>query len=171
MPARFFHGLEPGCAGQSGRTEKNAKKYSKNCPLALVPNVIDKNQFSIFSTLTHLIMSEFLLLFRGGDGRQNPQTPEQAQAHMQRWWEWMGALSEQDRMLGGEPLNRGGKTIAGTQMLMTDGPYLEGKEMVGGYLMLKAESLDEATEIAKGCPILEFEDGTVEVRPINKLEM
>lgn len=48
---------------------------------------------------------------------------------------------------------------------------MEGKEMVGGYLMCKANDYDEAVEISKGCPILEFEDGIVEVREIKELKM
>ena len=53
---------------------------------------------------------------------------------------------------------------------MTDGPYTESKDLVGGYLYVSADSLDHATELARGCPILE-RDGTVEVRPIMKMSM
>lgn len=116
-------------------------------------------------------MSEFLLLFRGGDTRHNRLPAEQAQAHMQRWITWMTELGEQGRMVSAEPLDWSGKTVSGTSKVVTDGPFIEGKEMVSGYLILVAESLDAATEIAKACPILEFEDGNVEVRPINKIEM
>ena len=55
--------------------------------------------------------------------------------------------------------------------LFSDGPYMEGKEMVGGYLICKTSDYDSAVEIAKGCPILEFEDGAVEVREIKEMQM
>ncbi len=77
-------------------------------------------------------MSDFLMLFRGGDGRMAEMSPEQTQAHMQKWGQWMGGLQEQGKMLGAEPLAKGGATVSGTKMVVTDGPYLEGKEMVGG---------------------------------------
>lgn len=111
------------------------------------------------------------MLFRGGDGRSLQQFPEKWQAHMEKWAKWMGGLAEQGKLLGAQPLHSTGKTVMGTQKVVTDGPYLEGKEMVGGYLMCKADSLEQATEMAKGCPILEFEDGNVEVREIQPLSM
>lgn len=116
-------------------------------------------------------MSEFLLLFRGGKSGMAAQSPEQAQAHMQAWVQWMGGLAAQGLLVSAEPLDSSGKTIAGTDKVVTDGPFLEGKEMVGGYMLLKADSMDAATTHAKGCPILEFADGNVEVRAINKLMM
>lgn len=116
-------------------------------------------------------MSEFLMLFRGGDARNLQQSPEAWQAHLEKWSRWMGALAEQGRLLGAQPLDAAGKTIVGPRMVVTDGPYMEGKEMVGGYLMCKADSMDLALEIARGCPILEFEDGNVEVRQIQQLHM
>ncbi|MCD6010969.1 MAG: hypothetical protein K0Q79_831 [Flavipsychrobacter sp.] len=116
-------------------------------------------------------MSEFLLLFRGGDGPTLQQSPEKWQAHMQKWMQWMGGLQEQGKFLGAQPLKPGGKVITGNKLAITDGPYMEGKEMVGGYLMCKADTYDEAVAISKGCPILEFEDGVVEVREIQELKM
>lgn len=114
-------------------------------------------------------MSEFLFLFRGGDGRTLQQSPEKWQAHMQKWGKWMGGLKEQGKLIGAQPLTPAGKTVTGSKKVIADGPFMEGKEMVGGYLMCTADSFDEAVEISKGCPILEFEDGVVEVREIQEL--
>lgn len=111
-------------------------------------------------------MAEFIMLFRGGDQRAMDPNNDGYQAHMEKWVQWMGGLAEQGILLGAQPLHATGKTIMGARKVVTDGPYLEGKEMVGGYLLYKADSIDQATEIAKGCPILEYEDGNVEVRPI-----
>ena len=113
-------------------------------------------------------MKEYLFLFRGGNV---PQSPEEGQAHMQRWMQWMEGLGKQGKFAGAQPLNKTGKQVTGTKKLVTDGPYMEGKEMVGGYLICKADSYDEAIEISKGCPILEFDSGIVEVREIQELKM
>ena len=113
-------------------------------------------------------MKEYLLLFRGADV---PQSPEESQAHMQRWMQWMGDLGKEGKFVGAQPLNKTGKQITGKNKVVTDGPFMEGKEMVGGYLICKAASYEEALEISKGCPILEFETGIVEVREIQELKM
>ena len=114
-------------------------------------------------------MNDYLLLFRGGDMAQ--ASPEEAQAHMQRWMEWMGELGKQGKFVGAQPLNKTGKQIKGSNKVVTDGPFMEGKEMVGGYLICKAGSYEEALEISKGCPILEYDSGIVEVREIQELKM
>ena len=112
-----------------------------------------------------------MFLFRGGDGKTLQQSPEKWQEHMQKWMKWMGDLNQKGTFLGAQPLNQSGKVVTGNKKVITDGPFMEGKEMVGGYLMCKARTYDEALEIAKGCPILEFDDGMVEVREIDELKM
>ncbi|MDH4092432.1 MAG: YciI family protein [Cyclobacteriaceae bacterium] len=116
-------------------------------------------------------MKEFLFLFRGGDAGTLQQSPEKWQAHMQKWAQWMGDLSTKGKLVGAQPLAQTGKIVTGNKKTVTDGPFMEGKEMVGGYLMCKADGYDEAVEISKGCPILEFDDGIVEVREIQELKM
>ena len=113
-------------------------------------------------------MKEYLFLFRGGD---KPETPEAGQDHMQRWMEWMTSLSKEGKFISAQPLDRNGKKISGTKKMVTDGPFMEGKEMVGGYLICKADSIDEAVEISKRCPLLEYDSGTIEVREIQELKM
>lgn len=117
-------------------------------------------------------MAEYLLLFRGGDVARtaDQQSPEKWQAHMQKWMEWMGALTEQGKFVGAQPLKNAGKVVSGSSKLVTDGPFVEGKEIIGGYLICKADSFDEAVEISKGCPVLEHE-GLVEVRELNQMTM
>lgn len=110
-------------------------------------------------------MKDFMLLFRGGDGRKL-DSPDEVQAHMQKWMVWVKDLNEKGHHAGGHPLLDNGKTISGTKNIVSDGPFTEGKEIVGGYLLIKAESLEQATELSKGCPTLDFEDGIVEIRPI-----
>ncbi len=116
-------------------------------------------------------MKEYLFLFRGGDHDSMGQSPEKWQAHMQKWMEWMGGLTQKGIFGGAQPLTTSGKQVKGNKKLVTDGPFMEGKEMVGGYLLLKADTFDEAVEVAKGCPILDFDTGIVEVREIQELKV
>lgn len=113
-------------------------------------------------------MKEFLFIFRGGDARQQQVSPESMQQHMQKWTAWMQKLAGENKMLAGQPLAGDGKVIAGKSKKITDGPYAEGKEMIGGYLLVKANDYAEAVEISMDCPGFEL-DGSVEVREIQQL--
>lgn len=115
-------------------------------------------------------MSEYILLFRGGDSSKAKMSPENLQAHMQKWMVWMGELSEKGKLVGAQPLDKTGRQIRGTSKLVTDGPFMEGKEMVGGYLICIADNYDAAIALANDCPILQFEDGIIEVRAIQELK-
>ena len=93
-------------------------------------------------------------------------SPEEQQKHMQEWRDWMQTLAEKGQLIDGLPLHGDGKQVSKNGTVITDGPFAEGAEMVGGYLMVKAKNLDEATEMSKGCPMLRFEEGHIEIRPI-----
>ncbi len=114
-------------------------------------------------------MSKFLYLFRGGDAQRTQQSPEEMQAHMEIWKNWMGGLAGKGQLVDGLPLGKEGKVVA-SGAAITDGPFAEGAEIVGGYLIVNAANLDEAVEISKGCPIFEH-NGTVEVREIMSMDM
>jgi len=92
------------------------------------------------------------------------------QRSLQKWGTWIQGLAQAGKFKAGEPLERGGKVVAGAKKLVTDGPFVESKEIVGGYLIVSAASLDEAAAMSKGCPILE-EGGSVEVRQIHPMQM
>lgn len=113
-------------------------------------------------------MEKYIFLFRGGDG--SSLSPEQQQEQMGKWMQWVDKLSKQGRYLAGEPLLPVGKTITGPKKSVTDGPFAESKEIVGGFFMIHAKDLDEATEIAKECPDYHL-GGIVEVRQVMKLDM
>src|ERR1044071_476626 len=115
-------------------------------------------------------MKEFLLLFRGGDIDGLNESPEKWQAHMQQWMKWMSDLSAQGSLVGAQPLAQTGKIITGNKKGVSDGPFMEGKEMVGGYLILRARDYDDAVTISKACPVLIFDDGIVEIREIQELK-
>ncbi len=115
-------------------------------------------------------MEKFLYLFRGGDMPESKRSPEAMQAHMQEWMTWMGGLMAKGNNVEGEPLHSTGMQVNGSGKMVIDGPFMEGKEMVGGYLLVDAKDMAEAVEISKGCPILEF-DGKIEIRAISRTGM
>ncbi len=115
-------------------------------------------------------MSNFLFLFRGGDKEWKNQSPEVVQAHMQKWGAWMGGLKEKGKLVDGLPLSEKGNVVHKAGEVITDGPFAEGAEVVGGYLIVTADNLEEAVEISKGCPIYEH-NGNTEVREIMSMDM
>lgn len=113
-------------------------------------------------------MQKFIFLFRGGDTHiHNAKDSEETMAYIQSWTNWMQGLGEKGILTGGDPLQTMGKQVSGKNKVVTDGPYLEAQEMVGGYLLVNANDMEEAVAISKGCPIFE-ENGKVEVRPIQQ---
>ncbi|MFT3911138.1 MAG: YciI family protein [Ferruginibacter sp.] len=116
-------------------------------------------------------MSEFILIFRGEDAHAAGQSPEAMQINMQKWMEWMDGLQKHGQFIGAQPLKKSGRIINGNKKMITDGPFMEGNEMIAGYLLCKADSYDEAVEIANNCPILLYEYGSVEVREIEEMRM
>ncbi len=113
-------------------------------------------------------MKDYLFLFRGGD--RSGLSPEELQKNMQKWGDWLKGLAKSGTFKGGEPLGNEAKVVKGKKKVVTDGPFAESKEIVGGYLIVAAKDLTEAAEIAKGAPIYEY-DGMTEVREIHHLEM
>jgi hypothetical protein len=112
-------------------------------------------------------MTEFMLIFRNDYNPEMKPTPEQLQASIKKWQDWIGGIAAQGKFVSTNRLGFTGKTLKPNNVV-TDGPYAEVKEILGGYLILKAATIDEAIELAKGCPIL-FIGGHVEVRDILKL--
>lgn len=114
-------------------------------------------------------MEKFMYLFV--DNTQAPQSsPEEMQSEMQKWFGWVEKLRAQDRYVSGEPLLPTGKTLKGKNKVLTDGPFVESKELVSGFMIILARNIDEATEMAKECPIF-TSGGSVAVRPVQKLDM
>jgi len=112
-------------------------------------------------------MANFMLIFRGGDSPAD--SPEQMQLHMQKWSAWFEGLSKSGAYKGqGAPLEHGGKVVRGTRKTVSDGPFAEAKDLVGGYAIVEARDLEAAVEIARGCPTYE-KDGAVEVRPVRAM--
>ena len=114
-------------------------------------------------------MEKFMYLFRNQGNPMAGLSESEASEHMQKWGAWMGDLANRGLLIGGEPLYTEGKQVNGKSKIITDGPFIEAKEVVGGYLIVNANTLDDAVELSKDCPIFE-RDGKVEVRQIQKME-
>jgi hypothetical protein len=111
-------------------------------------------------------MANFLYIFRGDT--MKGLSPQEMEANMNQWRAWMGQLSQAGHFKGGDPLGPGARVLTGKKKAVTDGPFGETKDLVGGYLLVAAANLDEATELARGCPIFE-RDGSVEVREVRAM--
>ena len=116
-------------------------------------------------------MSEFVYLFRTteSDRQAAMGNPEQAKRSMAAWMAWIRDLEAKGKLKErGRPLNLGGRQVRGRKRLVTDGPFAESKDIVLGFMIVDAKDLAEATELARGCPMLDG-DGTVEIRPVAAL--
>ncbi|AZA83296.1 transcription initiation protein [Chryseobacterium lactis] len=113
-------------------------------------------------------MKEFLLVFRA-DYKSIPKTsPEQMQANTQKWMNWIASIAAQNKLSDkGNRLEASGQVLKSGGIL-SDGPYTEIKESIMGYTLINADSLEEATNLCKECPILVF-GGSVEIREISTL--
>lgn len=110
-------------------------------------------------------MKDFLLVYRSNFSPVPTTSPEEMQAMTKKWMDWVGSVAAQNKLV-----DRGNRLSAEARVvkpghLVTDGPYMEIKEAIAGYSIIKTETIEEAAEIAKGCPIF-LVGGSVEVREI-----
>jgi hypothetical protein len=111
-------------------------------------------------------MEEYLILMRLDLLTKSAQpSPEQLQDYMKMYNDWVGDIAARNRFAGGKGLSTEGKVIKFGGAI-TDGPFVEIKESLAGFIVVKAGSLEEATEMAAACPILFGEGNSVEVRKI-----
>lgn len=114
-------------------------------------------------------MEKFMFIFQGG--QMDDASPEEMQTEMGKWMAWIDKLNKTNQYVAGEPLLPGGKLISGQNgKNVTDGPYTEGKEVVGGFFIITAKDYDDAVAIAKECPDFE-RGGSVQVRQVMKMDM
>lgn len=115
-------------------------------------------------------MNEFSLIFRN---QQNPDaqfSPEQMQGILKQWRDWIGGIAAQDKLANpGNRLAFEG-AVLNSPTLITDGPYAETKEIISGFIIVKTDTLADAVELAKGCPVFAA-GGSVEVRAIIPTQM
>lgn len=110
-------------------------------------------------------MKDFMLLFRQPSYDYSNTSPKEMQELTQKWQDWVGGIVAQGKFSGnGQRLAIEGKVLKAGGVI-TDGPFVETKEILGSYIIVKAESLDDATTLAHGCPAID-NGGSVEIRPL-----
>jgi hypothetical protein len=114
-------------------------------------------------------MDEFILIFRHEDA-SGLVSPEQMQTWMKQTMDWIGGIAAQNKFSGGNGLPFQDARVVRPNNVVTNGPFGEIKETIGGYIIVKADSVDEAVEFAKGCPVLQGEGNSVEVRKIARAD-
>jgi hypothetical protein len=112
-------------------------------------------------------MDEFMLIFRHEDGTK-VASPEQLQIWMKQTMDWIGGIAAQNKFIVGNGLPFDDSRVVHHNKVVTNGPFGEIKETIGGYIIVKADSVEEAVEFAKGSPVLQGEGNTVEVRKLAK---
>jgi hypothetical protein len=116
------------------------------------------------------IMKEFVMIFRSAGDPLNTLSPQDMQGLMTQWQNWMGSIAAQGKLANiGYRLSTEGNTLKPNNVI-TDGPFAEIKEILTGVTIIKADTLEEANELAKGCPVLNI-GGTVEVRGVVVMNM
>jgi hypothetical protein len=115
-------------------------------------------------------MAKFLFVYRSDRDSRSTMSPEQMQQILQKWHTWIDEGLRKGWMLDpGDGLKPEGRLV-NARKVVTDGPFVESKEIVGGFSIVQADTIDAAAELAKGCPVF-LRGGTVEVRPLEGFEM
>ena len=115
-------------------------------------------------------MKEFLMIFRSEASPNEVPSPEQLQAIMKQWQDWIGSIAAQNKLVSqGNRLDTENSMVLKPNHVITNGPYVELKETIGGYIIVKANSVAETAELAKNCPIFSV-GGSVELRMIVAME-
>ena len=115
-------------------------------------------------------MDEYVLIMRHEDGTKIA-SPEQMQIWMKQTMDWIGGISAQNKFVSGTGLPFDGARVVRTtnaNKVVTNGPFGDIKETIGGFITVKADSVEEAIEFAKGCPVLQGEGNSMEVRKVAK---
>jgi len=110
------------------------------------------------------LKKQYLLIFRFKSDF-TPPSQDAIQANIRHWQDYMNDLKKSGKLVSGVRPNTKGKTISGSEKVTNEGAYIANHELVSSFIIINASSMDEATGIAKNCPIFEF-DGSVEIRPI-----
>ena len=114
-------------------------------------------------------MKEFMMIFIGANYEEIGLSPEQLQNRMNKWFAWGDKMQKQGILRGGEALDSKVKHISGPDRVESDGPFVESKELIGGYYTVAADHVDEVVKIAQDFPDYDL-GGTVEIREIIKFD-
>jgi hypothetical protein len=115
-------------------------------------------------------VAKFLFVYRNNSESYGNMSPEEMQQMLQKWQTWLTEGLRQGWMLdAGDGLKKEGRVV-NAKKVVSDGPFIEVKEIVGGFSIVQADTLDAAAELTKGCPIFQ-RGGSVEVRPLQGFTM
>lgn len=114
-------------------------------------------------------MKDFMMIFVGATYEELGLSPEQLQERMGKWFAWGNKMTEQGILKGGEALHPQGKRISGPDRVESDGPFVESKELVGGYYTISVDSVEKAMEVAQDFPDFDL-GGGVEIREVVKFD-
>ena len=109
-------------------------------------------------------MKEFALLFRQPSFDLSKITPEEIVALTKKWQDWVGGIAAQGKFSNGIRLTPDGKVLKSAGVV-TDGPFVEIREILGSLIIVRAENIEEAITLAHGCPAID-RGGSVEIRPL-----
>ena len=110
-------------------------------------------------------MKEFMMIFIGADYEEIGLSPEQMQDRTGKWFAWGDKMQEQGILKGGAALLPKGKRVSGPDRVISDGPFVESKELVGGYYTVSADSFEDVVKIAEDFPDYDL-GGSVEIREV-----
>ncbi len=110
-----------------------------------------------------------MMIFIGADYEELGLSPDQLQERMGKWFGWNEKMEKQGILKGGEALMPVGKRISGPDRIVSDGPFVEGKELIGGYFTVKAADYNAAVAVAQDYPDYDL-GGSVEIREVMKFD-
>ncbi len=110
-------------------------------------------------------MKDFMMIFLGPSYEELGLSPEQMQERMGKWFAWSEKMGRAGYLKGGNALVPVSKRVTGPDRVVSDGPFVEAKEMIGGYYIVSAESADAVVKIAEDFPDYDL-DGAVEIREV-----
>ncbi|MBS2017724.1 MAG: hypothetical protein JST00_32905 [Deltaproteobacteria bacterium] len=106
-------------------------------------------------------MTKYLFLYRNPPGPERQPSPAEMQEMLKQWGAWKEKFKAHVLDMG-DGLKPGGKLLADGKV--TDGPFTEGKEIIGGFSIVQAESYEKALEVARQCPIVFMPNAVIEIR-------
>jgi hypothetical protein len=110
-------------------------------------------------------MKEFMLLFRQPSYDYSNASPKEMETLTKKWKDWVGGIAAQGKLVSNGPrLAMEGKVLKAGGVI-TDGPFVEIRERLGSFIIVKADTLEDATTLAHGCPAVDA-GGSVEIRPV-----
>lgn len=110
-------------------------------------------------------MKEFVFLFRYSGNLRETLPEDEFKALEKKWYDWIGSIAAQGKLASnGMRLENEGKVLK-SGGVVTDGPFVEIRERLGGFIVVNADTIDEAVTLAHGCPAVDI-GGNVEVRPV-----